>query len=127
MTVVQVNYKELHIKYIQHHEVQQHVSWGTFLSLRPFYIKPNTLKEIDLHLHTRGSIKVFVECYQLQKIDLHEITSYETFFNHLTSSCLSDEVVYISWEYCSVKKTLCNDIVKNWHSLKLWLTEAILM
>lgn len=98
---VQVTYKELYIKYIQNHEDQHHVSWGTFLSLRPFYIKPNTLKEIEmccckLHLHAKWSIKAFVECCKLQKIDLHEITSYDTFFNHLTSSCLSDEVVYIS-------------------------------
>ena len=103
--------------------MQHHVSWGIFLSLRPFYIKPNTLKEIEmccckLHLHTRWSIKAFVECCKLQKIDLHEITSYDTFFNHLTSSCLSDEVAYISWECCSDKKTVCNNIVKNWHSLK---------
>ena len=44
---VQVTYKELYVKYIQNHEEKHHVSWGTFLSLRPFYIKPNTLKEIE--------------------------------------------------------------------------------
>ena len=71
-----------------------------------------------LHLHARWSNKAFVECCKLQKIGLHEITSYDTFFNHLTSSCLSDEVAYISLECCSDKKTLCNDIVKNGHNLK---------
>ena len=120
---VQVTYKELYVEYIHNHEEQHHASWGIFLSLRPYSIKPNTSKEIEicccnLHLHARWSIKAFVECCKLQKIDLHEITSYDTFFNHFTSSCLSDEVAYISWECCSDKTTLCNDIVKNWHSLK---------
>ena len=121
---VQVTYKELYVTYIQNHEEKHHVSWGTFLSLRPFYIKPNTLKEIEmccckLHLHARWSIKAFIECCKLQKIDLQEITSYDTFFSHLTSSCPSDEVAYISWGCCSDKKTLCDDIVKRWQSLKV--------
>ena len=71
-----------------------------------------------LHLHAKWSVKAFVECCKLQKIDLHEIICYDNFFNHLTSSCLSNEVEYISWECCSNKKTLCNDIAKNWHSFK---------
>ena len=46
--MVQVTYVELYVKYIQNHEEQHHVSWDTFLSLRPFYIKPNTLREIEM-------------------------------------------------------------------------------
>ena len=120
---VQLTYKELYVKYIQTHDEQNHVSWGTFLALRPFYIKPNTMKEIEmccckLHLHARWSIKAFIDCCKLQKFDIGEITSYETFFEHLISDCPRDEHTYVSWECSPDRETLCENIKTKWKDLK---------
>lgn len=123
---VQNTYKELYIKYLNSNE-EHRVSWGTFLALKPFYIKPNTLKEIEmccckLHLHARWAINALIQNCKLQKIDLGNISDYQSFFSFLNSDCPEDEHAYIAWEcfsFVNKKKLLCDDIMKKWQELKL--------
>ena len=64
--------------------------YGTFLGLRPFYIRTATAKDTEMcvckkHLHTRWAIQVLINCTSKQNIGNTEI--YDTFFQYLNSDC----------------------------------------
>lgn len=120
---VQVTYKELYIKFLNNHDEQHHISWGTFLALKPFYVKPNTLKEIEmccckLHLHARWSISAFVQCCENQNISL-QFSDYGSFFE-----CPNNDLTYISWDCFLDNKTLFNNITRKWQNLILLASNA---
>ena len=74
------------------------------------------------HLHARYAIASLIECANKQNIQL-DISSYETFFEYITQNCPKVDDTYIAWECCPDKKTVCNNITANWHSLKEKLLE----
>ena len=67
------------------------ISYGTFLALKPFYVRPAPKKYLEMccckkHLHARWVIKAMIENCEKQMIDLGHINDYYTFFGiaHLT-------------------------------------------
>ena len=59
-----------------------------------------------------------------QKIDLGDVKDYSSFFNCLTKKCGKEEdSTYISWKCTPDKETLCNDIKKEWNTLKMKILE----
>ena len=60
------------------------ISYGTFLALKPFYVRPPTTKDLEMrcckkHLHARWVIKTMIENCEKQMIDLGLINDYYTF------------------------------------------------
>ena len=114
--------KELYQKYLVKHS-DMPVSWGTFLALKPFYVRSATTKDIEVccckkHLHARWAIQALISCAEKQKIDLGSITSYQSFFEYLTEKCQKEESSYISWECTTNKNSLCSEIRERWQNLK---------
>ena len=63
---VQVTFKSLHLKYCNQNP-NFPVSWGTFSSLKPFYVEHTSQKDIEMccckiHLHGRWAIAAIIEC-----------------------------------------------------------------
>ena len=57
------------------------ISYGTFLALKPFYVRPVTTKDLEMcccqkHLHARWVIKLTIENCEKQMIDLGHINDY---------------------------------------------------
>ena len=105
------------------------ISWGFFLSLRPFYIRHSTLKDMEMccclpHLHARWSINEIIQCAKKQNIPLESFDSYTMFFKALTEQCSNHDYTYISWQCTPDKKTTYQDISSNWECLKLFLIES---
>lgn len=115
--IINLTCKELYSKYLKANP-DNYVSWGTFTSLRPFYVRSATTKDIEvccckLHLHARWSIKSLIQCCKKQNIDL-DFTDYQTFFEFLTRDCEKDENAYVSWDCTPDKRTVCKSITNNW-------------
>ena len=79
--------RELYKKYLL--EYSNPVSYGTFMALKPFYVRSATTRDIEMcvckkHLHARWCIQAIIECASQQNIGIGAITSYNTFFEYLT-------------------------------------------
>ena len=80
-------YQELYKKYIEKY-CNNKVSHGTFYALKPFYIRTETEKVIEmccckLHLHAQWVIEAIIKCAESQEIEV-PFEKYATFFNHLS-------------------------------------------
>ena len=65
--IVEVPFKELFVKYIKENSESDHVSWGAFIALKPFYVRHTSSKDMEmccckLHLHARWSISALLDC-----------------------------------------------------------------
>ena len=91
------------------------VSWGTFLALRPFYVRPATAKDVEVccskvHLHARWLVNALIKSCKNQI--LHgRINDYSLLFIFITSECTTEECTYISWDCTPDKKTLCASVI----------------
>ena len=89
-------YVELHVLYnLTHHN--HAVSYETFYSLKPFYIRGVTTSDIEIccckkHLHAMWSVKAFLECAKKQQLQL-PFNSYGTFFEFLTADCTKAAII----------------------------------
>ena len=127
-TIAEKPYKVLYQKFLISNP-NFSISWGFFLSLRPFYIRHSTLKDMEMccclpHLHARWSINEIIQCAKKQNIPLESFDSYTMFFKALTEQCSNHDYTYISWQCTPDKKTTCQDISSNWECLKLFLIES---
>ena len=119
--ILEQTIKELFINY-QLNFKEHPVSYGTFLALKPFYIRGATTSDIEMccckmHLHARWAIKALVDCASKQEIPL-EFNDYTTFFNSITSNCTTASTTYIGWECTPDKKMICAHVKENWVQLK---------
>lgn len=121
--ITTLTFKELYQRYIT--SADNKVSLGTFIALKPFYVRSATTKDIEVcccktHLHARWSIKALVSCCREQNmtIDSGDVTSYDSFFQFVTKDCQSDETTYIDWKCTPVKSSTCDNISTNWKKLK---------
>ena len=78
---VELPYKVLYPMYIQNHP---YVSYGTFISLKPFYICGVTHNDIEMccckdHLHARWVVASIIESSKKNDIDIN-FTNYDEFF-----------------------------------------------
>ena len=97
------------------------VSKGTFSALRPFYVRTETEKDIEMcccktHLHARWAVEALVECASIQKIEL-PFTNYTSFFVYLTTNCGKGSTSYIPWTCTPNNKTICDEIRIIWVTL----------
>ena len=98
------------------------VSYGTFISLKSFYVHAATKKDIEMclykiHLHARRGVDTLVKLCTKQNIPL-EFESYITFFEILRRNCpVSENDIYLLWDCTPNKKTVCNH-QKIWENLK---------
>ena len=102
------------------------MSLGTFLALRPFYVRAPTGKDIEMcvckdHLHARWAVNAIVKLAKKQSIPI-DFDSYESFFSNSLYSpqCKlgEDASEYIKWECTPSKKELCDHIAVNFENLK---------
>jgi len=120
--ITNLTFKELYQKYLVNNEVK--VSIGIFMALKPFYVKSATTKDIEVcccktHLHARWSIKALVSCCNAQNISLQgEVSSYDSFFDHIYKDCQPEDTTYINWQCTPDRKTVCNSVIANWNALK---------
>ena len=89
-------YQEIYTCYILQHPMNR-VCNGTFFSLKPFYIRTETEKDIEmccckLHLHARWAIEGITNSASEQNIDL-PFTDYTTFV-FLTGNCNSNSYIF---------------------------------
>ena len=120
-------YKELYVDYVQSNP-DNNVGYGTFLSLRPFYIRPAKKCDIEMccckkHLHARWSVKSLLAYAKLKNVEL-PFTNYATFFDYLNSDCESSNTTYISWVCASNNKNLCRHAEEKWDKLKNILEQS---
>ena len=107
----------------------EHVSWGSFLELKPFYVRTVTARDVEmccckLHLLARWSVKSLVKACTDQEIDIGSIDSYDAFFEAITSSCLKDALAYIDWGCTPDKQTVCPEIRETWTTLRSQIDTA---
>ena len=122
-------YKKLFHDYINSNSSDYHVSYGTFVALKPFYVRCTTSKEIEmccckLYLHARWSVMCMLEIIQKCNIKV-EFDSYETFFDYLTKNCASSSTTYIEWSCTPSKTVVCEEVLQNWVSLKTHLIALV--
>ena len=119
--IINITIKEFYVNYIKSHP-DMAVSLGTFLSLKPFYVRSATTKDIEMccckkHLHARWSIQALIQCAIKQGIDITPVNCYYTFFEYLVDDCEKDALTYINWNCTPSSKTLCDHIISKWDSL----------
>ena len=114
--------QEMYIDYLKNNNA--YVSKGTFYSLRPFYARSPTEKDIEMcvckdHLHARWAVEAFLKLTKKQKITV-DFCSYETFLSFLYSpSCIATtSSEYIKWTCTPDKKSLCPEIKSKFEELK---------
>ena len=91
-------YKELFMNYLNENK-DSPVSLGTFLALKPFYVRPPSDKDKEMccckkHLHARWSVAVLLKLCEKQEIEV-PFSDYESFFKHLHADCPTDPLTYI--------------------------------
>ena len=122
---VDVPYKELYHEFLQHHN---YISYGSFIALKPFYIRGVTHNDIEMccckkHLHARWVISAIIECTENNNISL-DFDSYGSFFDFLTKDCEKLQTTYIDWNCTQTRKVTCLQIAQNWEDLKLSVQNA---
>ena len=116
-------YRVLLAKFREQNNVS--ISMGTFLSLRPFYVRTPNFKDIEMcvckvHLHVRWAIEALIKLTQQQHIKT-DFPNYEEFFNVIYSPhCVLPEgsSEYIKWPCTPSAKDVCEEIGKNFNKLK---------
>ena len=103
--IVEVPFNELFVKYIKENSESDHVLWGTFIALKPFYLRHTSSKDMEmccckLHLHVRWSINALLDCCKLQLIDLGQISNYYSFFDYSTSDSQKETTTYVFMAMC---------------------------
>ena len=98
-----------------------HVSYGSFLRLRPFYVRNVSLKDMEmccckLHLHGRWCVKAIVNIASKLKITFPAI-NYDNFFQLIYADCGDVDDTYIPWACTPNKKVVCGDISQNYTAL----------
>ena len=120
--IINESVKVLYLKFLQANPGVK-ISYGTFLSLKPFYVQSATSKDIEMccckkHLHARWATKALIENCSKQNIWLGEINDCYSFFNFLTKHCTKDTMTHLSWGYTPNKDEMCNEISHQWNELK---------
>ena len=120
--IVEPPFKTLYQKYIRENP-EYPVSWGTFFTLKPFYVRHTTLKDIEMcccrqHLHARcWSIDAFAECSKKHGV-VQPFFEYEYFFKYMYGDCQSESRTHISWECTPNDKSICRHMRSKWESIK---------
>ena len=120
---VTTTYRKLYTKFLLECKDEESVSWGTFNSLKPFYITSATEKDLEMcvckkHLHGRWSIAALLENAVKQNIDTGDINDYYSLLEHLTKSCPPENGTYISWSCFENETQMCEDVRSRWEMLK---------
>ena len=98
-----------------------YVSHGTFLALKPFYMRGATTSDLEmyvckLHLHAYWALHALIKCAKQQQINL-DFNCYNEFFSHLTRNYVASDTTIIDWECVPCKKESCEHITSKWRQL----------
>ena len=112
--ILNKSYRDLYNEYVKSN---QYVSYGTFLTLKLFYIRPATTKDFEvccckLHLEARWTVEALIKLCQIENIVLR-FSNYDEFFHVIYGECTcNDETkhVYVDWNCTPNKKSVCTDI-----------------
>ena len=120
--------RELYCKFKQTHP-DKYVSWGQFNTLKPFYIRAATTKDISvccckLHLEARWCIDALIKICKDQNTPV-EIINYTKIFEHLTAECGKNDHAYIDWDCTPNKETICMHVQNSWRVLSKYIKEKI--
>ena len=113
--------RELHQEFNATHDLT--LSGGTFLALKPFYVRAPSAKDMEMclcktHLHARWAVNALNKLSKEQKIKLG-FKDYATVLDSFYSpNCAAGDDMYIKWECSPNKKTLCAHIRQNYKTLK---------
>ena len=104
------------------------MSFGTFFSLKPFYIRPAIDKDVEMcccekHLHAQWSIKALIDLCHAQSIDTGTVLDYYPFFDLMTKHCEPAETSHVSWDCVKDKKELCHHIKEQWNKFSTQILE----
>ena len=118
--VVEKTFKEIYAKYLS--EPSEPVSYGSFVALKPFYVRHTTQKDIEMcvckdHLHGLWSVETLVKCRKKRVITIL-FADYQSFFDYLSTDCPPGNLTYISRDGTKTDKTICDYIVKKWQGIK---------
>lgn len=99
--IVEQPYLSLYHMYkSKHHE--NFLSYGSFLSLKPFYVRQADNKDREMclckvHLKARSSIECLLQNMDQQGYSHPEVTDYDSFFKYLYNNCpnVVDEDAYV--------------------------------
>ena len=96
-SIIELTYKTLYKNYLLENP-DKVVSYGSFFSLKPFYIRGTTTKDIEMccckkHVHARNAVNGLIELCKKEKIELN-FTLYDSFFEYLNKDCPSDPHTY---------------------------------
>ena len=119
--ITTLTYKELYLKFISTYP-EQKISYGTFIALKPFYVRAPTKSDIEMcccktHLHARWSVSSLASCCKKQNIAL-PFTGYYGLFDFLWSDCEKSDTMFVAWECCKDKTELCKHADEKWTFLK---------
>ena len=101
---VQCTHRKLYSKYLlQCQEGEETVLWGTFNSLKPFYIVSASEKDLQMcvckkHLHARWATTALLENAKLQRMDTDGVSDYYSLLEYITKFCPAEENTRIAWE-----------------------------
>ena len=115
-------------KKIIREQPEHKVSMGTFLNLRPFYIRNVSLKDMEmcvcmLHLHARWCVVAILKLASQLDISLPFI-DYTSFLSLLYVNCGTIPDTYIPWECTPNKNEVCDDILPNFSAVMNPLSTA---
>ena len=120
-------YQALHKKFLIKHP-EDKVSYGTFLSLKPFFVRPITTRDVEVccckqHLHARRMVLSLINLLTKYSLQPAEFNDYYSYFSYLTADCPKEEHTHISWSCTREKKTLCQHITSQWQHIvdRLWV------
>lgn len=118
--MLHTTYHELYLKFIEKFPNHK-VSHGTFFALKPFYIRTETEKDIEMccckhHLHARWSIESIVKSAKEHNLGI-PFEDYASFFAYLYSDCDDSETAYIPWSCTPNKNEFCTNIKHKWENL----------
>ena len=101
--IVNETFKCLYMKYSSE-KPDSPVSYGTFLKLKPFYVRSVTTKYVEIccckkHLHARWGVSALLQLCKQQRFE-PSFTDYYSLFNAISSSCAKDNhKTTVNW-YC---------------------------
>ena len=101
--IVNETFKRLYLKYLSE-KPDSPVSYGTFLKLKPFYVRSVTTKYVEIccckkHLHVRWGVSALLQLCKQQRFE-PSFTDYYSLFNAISSSCAKDNhKTTVNW-YC---------------------------
>lgn len=129
--IVKDTYHNMHNMYTEHCKSTDSpsVSYGTFITLKPFYIKHATAKDIEYcvckqHLVARNCIEALLKIARINEVSGLQFDTYESFFQFLYGNCDKVPDLYTSFSCTPDNSTYCDEIAIKWSEVQNIITAS---